>query len=160
MVSHIETGDVLARRGDHATAAEHYRVAAATADGLVEADPRYVYFRLSQASALTRLAQELAATGRAADAEPLVVRALAVADAAAAADSADARLTFEQALAQAAMGDVKSRLGAVADAGSWYRRALDAMTRLRDTGRLAGGTQNGDEPRTLAALERKLAATP
>jgi hypothetical protein len=30
---------------------------------------------------------------------------------------------------------------------------------LDDTGRLAGGTQNGDEPATLAAIERKIGAT-
>ena len=162
MVSEIETGDVRARRREFAAAADQYRIAVAKAEPLVAADPRYVYYRLSLASALTRLAQALVATGRAAEAQPRVARALTLAGDASAADPADARLQFELALAQATMGDVVAKVNAGtsgAGAHTWYERARAAMTVLRDTGRLAGGTQNGDEPATLAEIERKIAAT-
>lgn len=114
--------------------------------------------------AYLRLLGQRPSTGRAADtsspgeARPLAVRAADLAGQASTVDPADARLRFELAYAQAALGDVEARAGDAAAARSWYQRARDLMTALRDDGRLAGGTLNGDEPEALADVERKLAA--
>jgi hypothetical protein len=158
MVSQLETGDVLARRGDHAAAAEHYRLSIARGESLAASDPGYVYYRLTLASGLTRLAQTLIASDRAEDARPLVVRATDLVQKASTVDPADVRLRFELALAHAAMGDIESQAAHAESARAWYRRALDIMIPMRDSGQLAGGTLNGDEPRALAEIERKLAA--
>ena len=160
MVSQFETGDVLVRRGDLPAAAERYRLSIASADALVAADPRYVYYRLTLASGLNRLARTLVAMGRPEEARALAMRAADLAQHASALDPADARLRFELALAHAALGDVESAAGgASTTARRWYRSAVDLMTALRDAGHLAGGTLNGDEPNRLAEIEARLAAT-
>ena len=158
MVSELETGDVLVRRGDLAAAVDLYGRAIARGESLVAADARYVYYRLTLASALTRLARTLTALGQPAQAKPLVGRAADLVGKASSVDPADARLRFELAYAQATMGDIEASSGAGAAAREWYRRAYALMAALRDAGHLGGGTLNGDEPQALADVERKLAA--
>jgi hypothetical protein len=106
--------------------------------------------------ALTRLAQGLIEDHRTPNAVPLVRRATDLSDAAAAKDPADARFRFELALAYATMGD------AVSDGGAreWRGRSLDVMEELRSSGRLAGGTMDGDEPAKMAEIARKLRGEP
>lgn len=156
MVSQMETGDVLVRRRAFDDAAAHYRLTIARAETLVQSDPRYVYFRVTLASALTRLARTLVAINRAEEAEPLAARARSLSESAFAADRADARLQFETAFAQATLGDVAA---AKRDpqARVWRQRALDTLIAMRDSGRLAGGTLNGDEPKLMAGLQKNVA---
>ena len=155
MVSELETGDVLARRGDFAAAVDMYRRAIARGESLVAADARYVYYRLTLASSLTRLARALTSLGRAEDARPLVARASDLVQSASSADPADARLRFELAYAYATLGDIEAAAGDEGAAQTWYRSARDLMVALRDAGHLAGGTLNGDEPKALADVEQK-----
>jgi hypothetical protein len=100
MVSQLETGEVLARRLDFAAAADHYRMAIARGEPMMATDPSYVYYRLTMATALTRLGQALIAKGHTAEAEPLVRRAIDLAESASTKDAADARLRFEVAMAR------------------------------------------------------------
>lgn len=158
MVSQIETGDVLVRRRELTAAMDRYRTAIASAEALVESDPRYVYYRLTLASGLTRLAQALIATGRPADARPLLARSMQITGDASRVDPADVRMRFELALAHAVTGDAAAATGAAVSAQASYETAVAMMTALRDAGQLEGGTLNGEEPRRLAELRGRLAA--
>jgi len=153
MVSHLETGEVLARRRDFAAAADHYRMAIARGDPMIAADPSYVYYRLTIATALTRLAEALVTEGRGAEAAPLVSRAVELAESASAKDPADARLRFELAMGYAAMGDIASK-----DPNAWYERSLDVFKQLQLNGLRAGGPLDPDEPEIVSMIERKLSA--
>src|SRR3989449_7433748 len=84
----------------------HYRIAIARGDPMIAADPSYVYYRLTVATALTRLADALQVGGCGAEAAPLVSRGVELIESASAKDPADARLRFELAMAYAAMGDI------------------------------------------------------
>ena len=156
MVSEIETGDVLVRRREMAAAGEHYANAVTRGESLVADNPEYVYYRLELASALTRQAQTLTARGRAQEAIPLARRAIEITEKAAAADASDVRLRFETALGDEAMGDALA--AARQPAQGWYLRGLQILDDLQRAGTLPGGTLNGDEPATLASMQRKAAA--
>jgi tetratricopeptide (TPR) repeat protein len=151
MVSQLETGEVLARRRDFAAAADHYRMAIARGDPMIAADPSYVYYQLTIATALTRLAEALLTEGRGAEAAPLVSRAVELAESASAKDAADARLRFELAMGYAAMGDIASK-----DANAWYERSLDVFKQLQKNGLRAGGPLDPDEREIVSTIERKL----
>ena len=168
MVSQLETGEVLARSKDFAGASAHYRLALARCEPMIASDPSYVYYRRTIATALTRLAQALLASGDGVQAGSKAHRAVDLMEAASAKDPADARLRFELAMADATVGDV---LAANAGAGvlltsgsedrsarSWYQRSLDVLNELRASGRRAGGPLDDDEPELIAAIERKLAS--
>lgn len=130
----------------------------------------YVFFRLSLATALERLAENLLARRQAPEAAPLVRRAIEILRAAAAADPTDARVHFELALAYEAAGDLvanglrfeadSDEAGQNGSAAWWYRRSVTAMEELHATGRLTGGTLNGGEAERLAEVRQKLAAVP
>jgi non-specific serine/threonine protein kinase/serine/threonine-protein kinase len=156
MVSQIEAGDVNVRRGELAAAMDRYRTAIDTAESLVAGDPRYVYYRLTLASGLTRLAQASIASGRPMDARSLLARAIELTRVASDVDPADVRLRFELALAHGVTGDMAAAIGDTATAHAEYQTAVSLMTALRDAGQLEGGTLNGDESKKLAELERKL----
>jgi tetratricopeptide (TPR) repeat protein len=168
MVSHLETGELLARRGDYAAAAIHYRVALARGEPLVASDPSYVYFRLTVATALTRLSQALLAAKAPISANPIPRRAVDLIETASVKDPADARLRFELAMAYATVGDVLAARAGSGDAPltgagedpsahAWYTRSLEVLNELRATGRRAGGPLDDDEPQLIATIERKLA---
>ena len=168
MVSQLETGEVLARRGDYRAAAAHYRLALARGEPLIGSDSSYVYYRLTVATALTRLSQALLEVSDAAAAFEISRRAVDLIETASAADRADARLRFELAMAYATMGDIlaaDSRSGALLPSGKddrsprvWYLRSLEVLNELRTSGRRAGGPLDEDEPQLIAAIERKLAS--
>jgi tetratricopeptide (TPR) repeat protein len=158
---------VLARSGDYPAAATHYRMALARGEPLAASDPSYVYFRLTVATASTRLAQALLAAGDLAAAEAVSQRAIDLVETASAKDLADARLRFELATAYATMGDVVNALAGsstlLTSGGEdrsprvWYQRSLEVLNELHASGRRAGGPLDDDEPQLIAAIERKLA---
>jgi hypothetical protein len=105
----------------------------------------------------------LSASSRAADAAPLARRAIALMESSARADPTDVRLQVELALAWDAMGSaLAGRAGGLPQAASddsplvWYRRSLDALERLRDSGLLSGGTLLGGETAKISDLESKV----
>jgi tetratricopeptide (TPR) repeat protein len=164
MVAHLDIGDLLLRKHDFRAAVGPLREAVAVGERLSAADPHHVYIRLSLASALVRLSSALLLTAPSQPDEPsrLIERAASIAATASEADPADVRFRFELAQAHAVKGDLareQSGSAASADsANSWYARSLAILTELRDSGRLAGGTLNGDEPGRLAEIENKVHA--
>jgi len=75
MFANLELGQTLTRSGDLAGAVEKLRAAVRFCETLTQADPDYVFYRLSLASASTRLSQVLNAQGLAREAAPLAQRA-------------------------------------------------------------------------------------
>ena len=162
MVAHLEIGDLLLRRREAAKAVGPLRDAVDLSGRLVDADPHDVFVRLSRLSTLVRLATALHAAGSSAQDEAvrLIGQAIGIARSAVGADPEDARFQFELSQALAVKGDLESdahRLGVSEESGApWYEESLAILRKLRDAGRLAGGTLNGDEPARMAEIENKL----
>jgi hypothetical protein len=143
-------------------------LALARGEPLAASDPSYVYFRLTVATALTRLAQALLAGGDVTGASTIARRPIELVEKASAQDPADARLRFELAMAYATMGDVlNAHTGSdalltnggpeQASPRVWYLRGLEVLKELASNGRRAGGPLDDDEPQVIATIERKLA---
>ncbi len=162
VVAQMEIGEVLNRNREFGAAIPPLREAVALGDRLAAADPRHIYIRVTLLSSLVRLATALLAVDPGSrDAAPLIERAIEIARSTVEADPADARFQFELAQAYALEGDLVARRDQHAIPGaaqSWYQKSFAILTDLRGSGRLAGGTLNGDEPARMAEIAGHLEA--